>query len=112
MVSCITVNSRCTGCGMCAEVCGRKAISMHTDAKGFWYPCVDEGKCVLCGQCVKKCPVYGDWDSASLYTVPVSYAGYNLDDEVRIGSSSGGLFSAIAMAVLNRGGNLRSFLSR
>ena len=46
----------CTGCKMCADVCGKEAISFETDEQGFWYPKVDKKLCVECGLCEKKCP--------------------------------------------------------
>lgn len=44
----------CTGCKMCADVCGKEAISFETDEQGFWYPKVDKKLCVECGLCEKN----------------------------------------------------------
>ncbi len=41
---------RCTGCGLCREVCPQGAVSVDETAR------VDAGKCTGCGQCVTECP--------------------------------------------------------
>ncbi|MBN2591961.1 MAG: glycyl-radical enzyme activating protein [Sedimentisphaerales bacterium] len=42
--------SRCVGCGQCAEVCPREAISFVENR-----PVTDAQKCMLCGRCVDVC---------------------------------------------------------
>ena len=46
----------CCGCSGCYAVCPKCAISMLTDEEGFYYPLIDESKCIRCFQCVKICP--------------------------------------------------------
>ena len=46
----------CCGCTACYAICPRNAITMRTDAEGFLYPYIDEGKCVKCHQCEQVCP--------------------------------------------------------
>ena len=41
---------KCTACGLCADVCPVKAISINTIAA------IDAAKCTGCGQCVAECP--------------------------------------------------------
>jgi len=41
---------KCTGCGLCEEVCPAGAISVDDVAQ------VDAGKCNDCGACVEECP--------------------------------------------------------
>lgn len=92
----------CTGCKMCADVCGKEAISFETDEQGFWYPKVDKKLCVECGLCEKKCP--------SLKNIPLNdkqpkvYSVWSKNDEVRITSTSGGAFWEIAEKFLDNGG--------
>lgn len=43
----------CTHCGLCADVCQEKAITV---AEGMDAPVIDATACVFCGQCVKACP--------------------------------------------------------
>ena len=42
--------NRCVGCGQCAEVCPREAISLVESR-----PVTEADKCVLCGRCVDVC---------------------------------------------------------
>ena len=39
-------NKLCCGCNACGDICGKQAISFVTDDEGFWYPMVDEERCV------------------------------------------------------------------
>ena len=48
----------CTGCGVCASVCGKNAITIQLDDEGFYKPVVDEDKCVECNLCKKSCYKY------------------------------------------------------
>jgi predicted Fe-Mo cluster-binding NifX family protein/ferredoxin len=41
---------RCSGCGLCVQVCAAGAITVNGAAK------IDVGKCTACGQCVAQCP--------------------------------------------------------
>lgn len=41
---------KCTGCGMCADVCWYDAISMRADEP------VKNDKCIGCGYCFQVCP--------------------------------------------------------
>ena len=42
----------CVGCGCCAKVCPKSAISVPQGV----YAVVDENNCVGCGLCAKECP--------------------------------------------------------
>lgn len=39
---------KCTGCKACGDVCPTGAIRFDTDMEGFWYPKVDENRCIKC----------------------------------------------------------------
>ncbi len=91
----------CTGCEGCAQCCPASCITMQPDGEGFLYPPVDAAACVACGLCERVCPVL----HPSAPRQPLSvHAACNRDAVLRLGSSSGGVFSALACRVLGRGG--------
>lgn len=96
--------SECTGCAACTCICPTGAISMVPDEKGFLQPSVNEASCVECGKCVDKCPVANRGNIASLAPVKHAYAAYSRNEEVRYMSTSGGLFTELAIGVLNANG--------
>lgn len=94
--------NNCTGCTACKNICPQNAISMIADKEGFLYPIVDEGKCINCGLCHVICPVLNNGgDTKKLIDV---YACFNNNDEERLKSSSGGIFSLLAKNILERNG--------
>lgn len=69
------------------------------------YPSVDAEKCVNCGACDLACPYQNEQTSLqSESEFPYSFAAYNKDFNVRMQSTSGGVFSALANHVLQEGG--------
>lgn len=96
------IGKNCTGCTACYNSCTHSAITMEYDEEGFLYPRIDKEKCVGCGICEKKCPILKD--NNSKYLSPIVYAGWNIDEQVRINSTSGGVFSALAEEILKRKG--------
>ena len=93
--------SRCSGCGACAQKCPHGAIAMQPDAEGFFRPQTDAQKCVDCGLCAAVCPVN---HSPVLADQPKAFAAYSKNTELRHTSSSGGVFSELAIQILARGG--------
>ncbi len=91
----------CTGCSACVYACKQRCITMHNDAEGFWYPEVDESKCIDCGLCQRACPIITPLKTNPTVT---AYAAVNTDDAVRMQSSSGGVFSLLAELVLKQDG--------
>ena len=92
----------CTGCGACAAVCPKGCIRMEPDLEGFFYPVVDPKKCIACNHCQKTCPVQNKTSPDSGETN--AYAAINKDEQVRLYSTSGGVFSLLCRWVLNREG--------
>ena len=95
----------CTGCGLCSNLCPAKAISMIYDDNGFLVPKIDETVCINCSACYNKCTAL---TSPSAYTKTKktlhSYGGWNNNNDVRLTSSSGGIFPAIAKWVFMQSG--------
>ena len=93
----------CTGCKMCKDVCPVEAIFYDIDREGFWYPKVDNDKCTKCSKCVKMCPSLSDNRNPNAGEVDV-YAAWALADEIRLKSTSGGIFYILAQEMLDNGG--------
>lgn len=93
---------KCMGCSACAQICPQKCIMMEEDNEGFLYPKVDRSKCVKCNLCNSICPVSNHPDYSD--TVLSAYAGYSKDEEIRLQSSSGGMFSMFASTILKENG--------
>lgn len=98
----------CTGCEACLNACAHGAITMTADEEGFLYPQINQTLCVDCGLCSKVCPVihYDERQEARLaYSMgQKAFAAKTKNETDRAISSSGGIFPALARAVLEKGG--------
>lgn len=93
----------CCGCNACAEKCPTKCIEMCVDSQGFSYPVITEiNKCVNCGICANVCPFEKPQNIAE--TEFNAVAGYSLNDEILLKSSSGGIFTELVNIFLEDGG--------
>lgn len=97
----ITDKSNCCGCQACANVCPKQCISMKADAEGFLYPHVDKQACVNCNLCEKVCPIL---TKPTLYPILETYGAKHKSADVKLKSSSGGIFSALAEVILKERG--------
>lgn len=91
----------CCGCSACVEICPQKCITFEDDSEGFWYPVVEEDRCIECGLCEKVCPIKNHDEERTPQKV---YAGKNKNEEIRKDSASGGVFSIIAHEIIKKGG--------
>ncbi len=89
--------SHCCGCSACANVCPKRCITMVSDNEGFLYPKVDTAECVDCGLCENVCPIINKPQSS--YRTK-AFGCYNKDDEVRLNSSSGGVFCVLCKYIV------------
>lgn len=94
---------QCTACGACINICPVEAIVLQMDESGFYQVDVNDKKCVHCNACEGVCPITAPKELGRDFG-DVAYAVWNLDDEVRNASSSGGAFGILAAYVLNEGG--------
>lgn len=100
----ITILSKkdCCGCSACVNVCPTTCISMESDEEGFLYPTINESSCVHCDRCKQICPI--------LNVQPIkpydqdAYLAQNIDIDIRMDSTSGGVFTALATSCLEKGG--------
>lgn len=91
----------CCGCSACVQACPRQCIKMQEDEEGFLYPEVERKDCVDCGMCEKVCPVVHQGEPALPLKV---YAAKHPDEKIRLGSSSGGIFTLLAEKMIAEGG--------
>jgi coenzyme F420-reducing hydrogenase beta subunit len=94
----------CSGCTACMNICPFDAISMQPDREGFLYPVTDEKLCTDCALCQQICPFQNDFSIGDNYEQPKVYAAKHRDDNVRMNSSSGGMFTAISDYILSNNG--------
>ena len=76
--------AHCCGCGGCAEVCPKHAISMECEPYGFIYPKIDINKCIDCGICKKSCAFH----ALGVETKSKCYAAVNTNEEALMRSTS------------------------
>ena len=91
----------CCGCNACAQICPKQCIVMSADNEGFLYPQVNNTVCIDCGLCEKVCPVINQ--NAPQEPLAV-YAAKNIDEKIRLKSSSGGIFTLLAEQIISDGG--------
>lgn len=93
--------NRCTGCMVCKETCHMNAITIEEN-KGYYYPMINETKCVDCGACTDHCHAANEKPPFQEYKEV--YLAWNKDERIRNDSSSGGVFAAFADAILDKDG--------
>ncbi len=91
----------CTGCQACRNICAHQAIINTKDSLGFFYPKIDDRKCIDCGLCQRVCPSI---NPASTNPTDQAIAGiWENEDKVRT-CSSGGLATLISQYIISQGG--------
>lgn len=74
---------------------------MKADDEGFLYPVINTDDCTDCNICVRSCP---EINYESPHTKTSVYGCYNKDEDVRLQSSSGGIFYLLCKYVIEKGG--------
>lgn len=94
---------KCVGCTACAAICPRNVITIKKNTEGFQIPFVENSAdCVECGLCEKACPVLNHKEERQFEQKGL--IAQITDEEIRRESASGGMFSAIALSVLQENG--------
>lgn len=96
--------NECCGCTACANICPKNAIKMVEDEEGFLYPKIDQDLCVKCGLCMQVCAFQKGYSIEQRLSKIEVYASKNKSDEIRMSSSSGGMFWSFATSILNQKG--------
>lgn len=91
----------CCGCSACVQRCPKQCISLYEDEEGFLYPGVDIATCIDCGLCEKVCTFT---NPPKFHEVLKVFAGINPNEDIRMESSSGGIFTLLAERILDKGG--------
>lgn len=92
----------CTGCGACYNICPKNAIEMKLNHEGFWAPFIDEENCADCRLCVRVCPAIDILKNKN--PQPACYISMAKDENLRMKSSSAGVFGILADYVLEQNG--------
>lgn len=95
----------CSGCTACMAVCPTSAITLCDKEDGFYYPLIDDKKCIKCGLCEKVCPYYNK-KTKSANELIKTLAVKNSNETQRQASRSGGVFPLLAEATLAKGGSV------
>lgn len=90
----------CCGCGACQQICPTDAIAMTFLDDGFLYPVVDESRCIHCEKCIGVCPIHQMNNLPAEAHSHHCFYGWHRDEGIRMQSTSGGAFSALAELML------------
>lgn len=96
----IEKKENCSGCSACFSACPQKCIQMKEDKEGFLYPIVDVNKCINCNICNTVCPN----KRRDLTSVILSSLACSTQAKIKENCSSGGVFYALAISILELGG--------
>ena len=98
----------CSGCTSCVQSCPKQCITMNSDHEGFKYPIVDETRCIQCGICITVCPWRNDKYQRPIncFTEPIVYAAKCKDKDIRLNSTSGGIFTVLSDYILQLKGGI------
>ena len=97
----ISNKSKCCGCTACVSICPKQCITMREDEEGFLYPMMDSSLCIDCNLCKKICPELHSKERREPLNV---YAAKHKNEQVRLASSSGGIFTLLAERIIDENG--------
>ncbi|MCI8309139.1 MAG: 4Fe-4S dicluster domain-containing protein [Clostridia bacterium] len=94
----ICESNKCTGCMACYSACSKQCISMKLNNYNILLPNIDKTNCNNCNLCIITCPVNNKVNKNKPLE---AYACWNLDENDRKSSSSGGLASIFYSHFIN-----------
>lgn len=97
----ICKSNRCTGCGMCADVCVKGCISIKHDEHGFYKSYIDSSLCVNCRRCVDTCPANHPYKAHHIKT---AYKARRYDKTAAFNSTSGGIAAVLSEYIIENNG--------
>ena len=100
MIWSVIEKKECCGCGVCVNICPVECLELRENSEGFLYPEYNQRKCIQCKKCLKVCPAYGNVEGSNGRFL----MAWHKDKDVLLKSSSGGVFTALACYVLQKGG--------
>ena len=92
----------CCGCGACAAICPSDSITLKLNDEGFFYPSVDESRCIRCQKCLHTCAFDADFSEKNGHKPIKAYIARSVDVEILKKSASGGMFTVLSDAALKR----------
>lgn len=104
MISVFDKKEECCGCTACKHICPTKAIEMKIDEEGFLYPEINQEVCIDCGLCRKVCAFQNGYDESNNFDKPYAYGVKHTNNDIRMESRSGGMFTAISDLIINKDG--------
>lgn len=96
------ITDMCCGCGACATVCAKGAISIYRNNEGFEHYQIDATRCVQCGQCKTVCPMT-NIVAPSMKESKALYSVKSRSEQVLRVSSSGGVGYELSSKLLAKG---------
>lgn len=93
---------QCCGCRACSNICPKQAIRFEADEYGFYYPIIDQNKCIDCKKCISVCDFQNRHMKKNSPTKV--FAAQHKNTDMLMKSSSGGVFGALADCIIEQGG--------
>lgn len=104
MISVFDKKENCCGCTSCEQICPTNAIKMIPDEEGFVYPRIDQELCIDCGKCKGVCTFQKGYDTTKNFKMPYAYGVKHINEDIRMQSRSGGMFTAVSDYILKKNG--------